>query len=497
MNSFSKPTTRGNGRHFTARHAAVSALAIAVLASPLGALAGDASKTVAPVATSSIWEKPAWLTDLSLRVGESYDSNVYLEGYQATPADLAPLRKDLVTPRNKSSWVTTITPKIGVDFAKFFEKDAFVKTLAIGYSPDIVVFHDASDESYQAHRITTVFKGQTDRVTVTLDNAATIINGSDEGLIYPAASAYANGTIRERRSQWQDRLKGAVKVDLGDFFLRPTVALTYYNLDTDFYNTNIPTTNYYKGYTNFIDRYDLNGGADVGYKVSKDVAFTLGYRYGHQYQQAYPVYATGTAASSTSYGRDSSNNYQRVLVGVEGSPLKWLKIEAQAGPQFTTYTDDRPYRDTVKSYGLVDENATSVYGEASVTIAPTKSDALVLKYKHWRWVASTGVNAYEDTTYDASFRHQITSDLQLALGLRASNSDYNPYQLRNDWLYTASVGLKYNITKNLIWDISYAYDRAENGQLQTASAAGVWSNIDSSTRQFDRSVVSSGITWAF
>jgi hypothetical protein len=464
------------------------------------AVAGDTSKVVAPLETTSIWEKPAWLTDLSLRVGESYDTNVYLEGYQATEAQLAPLRKDLVTDRNKTSWVTTITPKIGVDFAKFFDKDSFVKSLTLGYSPDILIYHDAPDESYQSHRITTGFIGKSDNVTVSLDNAFTYINGSDEGLIYPNASAYANGTIRERRSQWQDRTKLFVKIDAGDFFFRPTVSLLYYDLDTAFYNTNLPTTGYYKGYTNFIDRYDLNGGADVGYNVSKDVAFTLGYRYGHQYQQTIPAEATGTAANSTSYNRNATNDYQRVLVGVEGKPIQWLKLEAQVGPQFTNYTDDRPFRDTVYSYGLINDNSTSVYAEASATIAATKSDVLVFKYKHWDWVASTGVNAYTDTLYDASFRHQITKDLQLQLGLRAGSSDYNPSQLRDDWLYTASVGLKYNITKNVLWDISYAYDRGENGQLQTATASGnkvVWSNIDSSTRQFDRSVVSTGITWAF
>ncbi len=60
---------------------------------------------------------------------------------------------------------------------------------------------------------------------------------------------------------------------------------------------------------------------------------------------------------------------------------------------------------------------------------------------------STGKNAYADTLYDASFRHQITKALQLEVGLRASNSDYNPSSLRNDWLYTASAGFKYSVTK--------------------------------------------------
>lgn len=481
--------------HIKTRRLALAALSgLVALSSP--AFAGDAGKQVAKASTD--WEKPAWLTDLSIRVGESYDTNVYLQGYQSTPATLAPLRQDLVTPVNESSWVTTISPKIGVDFAKLLEKGSFIKSLTLGYAPDIVIFHNASDESYQAHRITTGFKAASDNVSISLENAVTIINGDDEGLIYPTASAYANGTIRERRSQWQDRAKAVVKVDLGDFFIRPTASLTYFDLDTKFQNANIPTTGYYTGYTNFPDRYDLNGGADIGYKVNKDVAFTLGYRYGHQEQDSLPVFVTGTSATSTSYGRNASNDYQRVLFGVEGNPVKWLKLEAQVGPQFTTYTDSRPYRDAAYVHGLVDDNDTSIYAEVSATIAPTKSDTLVLKYKSWKWVASTGVNAYTENLYDASYRHQITKDLQLALGLRASQSDYNPYQPRNDWFYTASAGVKYNISKNLIWDLTYSYDRGENGQLTTFNTkTNTWTNVDSATRQFDRSIVSSGLTYTF
>jgi hypothetical protein len=39
------------------------------------------------------------------------------------------------------------------------------------------------------------------------------------------------------------------------------------------------------GYQNYVDRYDVNGGADFGYRVEPQLAVTLGYRYGHQYQE--------------------------------------------------------------------------------------------------------------------------------------------------------------------------------------------------------------------
>ena len=474
---------------------------LVALASAASAFAGDTGKQAAPIETA-IWEKPAWLTDLSLRVGESYDTNVYLSGASVTrdgntliiPNSTTGVGyKSIAQPdgtiayKNKASAVTTISPKIGVDFAKLLDKDSIVKLFTLGYVPDFVIYHNASTESYSAQRFTTAFKAKADHVTVSLENAFTYIDGEKNGLLYPGgASAYANGTIRERRDQWQDRSKASVKIDLGPVFFRPTASLLYYDLGTNFKNASLATNT---GYTNFIDRYDLNGGADLGYNVTKDLAFTLGYRYGHQEQASLPDSVTSTKATAYTFERNVTNDYQRVLFGVEGSPLKWLKVEASVGPQFTTYTNNRPYNSGVVALGQIDNNNSDVYAEASITVSPTKADALTFKYKRWNWVSSTGVNAYLDTSYDASFRHQITTDLQLELGLRASNSDYNPSSLRNDWDYTASAGLKYAVTKNLGVDLSYAYDRGHNDQYEGVTIPA--------TREFQRSIVSTGVTWKF
>ena len=508
--SFTYKTKPTQGVRFQVptRRLALAALGgIVALSSTVSALAGDAGKKVAPVESSSIWEKPAWLTDLSLRVGESYDTNVYVAGWDVAPGEN-------VSTRNKASAVTTISPKIGVDFAKLLDKDSILKVFSLGYSPDFVTYHDASSESYAAHRFTTAIKAKADPVTLSIENAFTYIDGSKDGLFYPGgASAYANGTIRERRNQWQDRSKASLKIDFNEsFFLRPMASLLYYNLDTNFLPTTASVVDpvHPAGYTNFIDRYDLNGGADIGYNVNKDVAFTLGYRYGHQTQANLPLAIDPTQTNA-------SSDYQRVLVGVEGSPLKWLKVEASVGPQFTTYTDSRPIaaggtpinvttivkgkpKITPTLVDQIDKSPTDVYAEAAVTISPSASDTLVLKYKRWDWVSSTGKNAYLDTLYDASFRHQITKALQLEVGVRASNSDYNPSSLRNDWLYTTSAGLKYAVTKNLSLDLSYAYDRGRNDQLvNSVTVAKTAANyyVVPATRQFERSIVSTGVTWKF
>jgi hypothetical protein len=438
-------------------------------ACPVLTSAGEAGKT--PVAVESItWQKPAWLSELSLGIRESYDSNIFLAGAEipTTPSGA------VVGARNVSSWITTVSPKIGVNFVPLLGTQDLLQVLSIGYAPDFVIFANESSETYASHRLTTSIKTQIEPVTLSLDNAFTYIDGSREGVIYPdGASSFTNGTVRERRDQWQDRLKAFAKIDLGPVFVRPVVSLTYYDLATSF--KNIP------GYTNYVDRYDLNGGADLGYNVIKNLALLLGYRYGHQYQEALPVWLDARQFTVT-------NDYQRVLFGVEGKVFSWLKLEGYVGPEFKSYTGDRPSEGGDPGR-LIPKNPTDVYGEATVTVTPTASDALVVKYKRWNWVSSTGRNAYLETVYDASYRHQLTDALQLELGARAAQADYNPSALRNDWDYTFSAGLRYAVSANLSVDVSYAYDIGRDDQ-DAGVPAGTW-------REFYRNVVSTGMQWKF
>lgn len=441
------------------------------LAAAQPVLAGSAvDGKIAVEPSSSIWEKPAWITDLSLGIHESYDSNVYLAGADSRfyPATLP--SGDLAL-KNRPSWVTTVSPSLGVDFSKLWNADGALKQLTLGYAPDIVQFHQAPNESYVSHNILTGLNLKEGPVTVKLDNSVKYIDGSHDGLIYPGgSSSFCNSTVRERRDQWQDRTKASVKVDLGQVFVRPVFSMQYYDLNTTFNTT--------KNYTNYVDRYDINGGTDIGYYLDKTNALTLGYRYGHQYQQT--VLTDPTTCT---------NDYQRILAGYEGTPVKWLKIEAQAGPQFTHYTDDRPYHGGDTTKGQIGEDPVNIYAEASATVSPNNSDAFVLKYKRWNWVSSTGKNIYLDSSVDASYRHQFTEKLQWQLGLKVGNADYNPSSYRNDWLFTTSTGFRYAFTKNLTGDISYSWDQGVDDQ--------VYGNPNPTARNLERHVVSTGLVWAF
>ena len=131
-------------------------------------------------------------------------------------------------------------------------------------------------------------------------------------------NAYATCAPREHREQFNDRGTVAFQYDCDKWFVRPTASLLYYDMMTK----KIDVT----GYQNYASRYDINGGPDFGYRVEPQMAVTLGYRYGHQYQEQF-----GFSPYS------SPSDYQRVLVGIEGKPWKWLEMKLQGGPDFRSY----------------------------------------------------------------------------------------------------------------------------------------------------------------
>ena len=89
-------------------------------------------------------------------------------------------------------------------------------------------------------------------------------------------NAYSTVAPRERREQIQDRTMVEFQYDWNRWFIRPTASLLDYDMMTEQFNVT--------GYQNYESRYDVNGGPDLGYKINASLAMTLGYRYGHQYQ---------------------------------------------------------------------------------------------------------------------------------------------------------------------------------------------------------------------
>lgn len=435
------------------------------LTAPSGAQGADATTNTA----SLLWTKPAWLTDLSLGVKESWDNNVFLvSGQGAKP---------------QSSFITTVSPKIGFNAAPLLGDQKVLQVLAFGYAPDIVTYHDEDSESYNAHRFATTIKAKTEDFSAAVDNGFNYIDGSKEAYAYAGGpnhldknrSAYATAAPRERRLQMQDRAKITLEYNVDRFFVRPTSSLLYYDLMTDKKNTTaVP------GYQNYCDRYDVNGGADAGYKVLDNLALTTGYRYGHQYQEKY---ATAIDASNLS----ATSDYQRLLFGIETKPLKWLSISVLEGPDFRSYDHTAPVHDfhPVKNYG-----------EGAITADITVQDSLAFKYKQWQWVSSTGKLPLLESTYDLSYRHKFTKDFSLDAGTKLGTSDYtsgtDTGSKRDDWMYTYSLGLSYNFTANLGMSLAYAVDLGRNMEDGLST-----SKDGKDFRQFDHHLVSLGAIFKF
>jgi hypothetical protein len=95
---------------------------------------------------SAAWQKPVWLTDLALGAKESYDDNLLgVSGHGLAP---------------KSSWVSTVSPKVGFNFAPLLGNQKTLQTLSLIYSPDFNFYHDDPSQSYYAHKIGDTIKGQ-------------------------------------------------------------------------------------------------------------------------------------------------------------------------------------------------------------------------------------------------------------------------------------------------------------------------------------------------
>ncbi|HSY44147.1 MAG TPA: hypothetical protein VK811_09555 [Candidatus Acidoferrum sp.] len=434
----------------------------------------SSAATYTPLQT---WQKPVWLTDLSLGLRESYDDNILL----VSGNGLQP----------HGSWITGISPKIGFNFVPLLGTDSAFKALTFAYAPDINIYHNAPQESYDAQRFLDTIKLAEDNFSLSLTNSFLYNNGSRTAPTYALNQAgntldrfrnfFAFAAPRERRDQIQDRNTVTMQYDSSDnTFLRPTASLLYYDLNTIFHNTSAAP---YIGYQNWPDRYDANGGADWGYRLTPSFAVTVGYRYGHQYQQQFP-------ASITSDFHYSSNDYQRALLGLEGSPWNWLSFKAQAGPDFRNYNSNA----AVNNYHPI-----FLYAEGSATATITANQSLSFYTKEWEWVSSAGLVPYYDSTYALTYHWNATPRLGLDLGGKILNANFHSGtdmaglapSRRNDIEYCVSVGVGYAFTPHLSASLAYNYTLGRNLLKNLSPTLGP------AYRDFDDDLATLGIQYKF
>jgi hypothetical protein len=432
--------------------------------------------------------KPAWLPQLSLGVKESYDDNIFgVSGEGMQP---------------QGAWITSISPAIGFDFASLLGEQATFQTLSLNYTPDFVFFalahnqapYNEPSQNYDAHKFGTVIKGAVDDFSFSLSNAFLYNDGSKTAPTYAMNQSGAAGEFdkyrdhyayvpsRERANQFQERETTVLEYDLGPVFIRPTDTLLLYDMNTALHNTSKAP---YEGYQNFVDRYDINGGLDFGYKVATNLAVTVGYRYGSQYQQQF---APSITSDYTNY---SSSTYQRVLFGLEGKPWDWLVLKLDGGPDFRDYNSHAP---------ISNLHPTKYYAEASLSAAISANQSLTFNYKQFEWEASTGYIPTWDSSYDLDYHWNVNK--RLGFDLDAKIQEYDATggndvatgtdpSLRTDRMYTLSPAATYAFTPQLSATLSYEFDAANN-ELYTLPAAN-----HAGYRNFIHQVVSLGLLYKF
>jgi hypothetical protein len=419
------------------------------------ALAQESPSSLPVSGTSaSVLSKPAWMTELSLELKESYDDN------------LLGVSGDGMS--KSYSWITTLTPKIGLDLAPLINNQRVLQALTLNYEPAFASYSQASEENNIAHRILNKIRAKSENFSFSLDNSFVYIDGSSVAPVYPAPdnvrSSYAHAFPRERRNQYQDRTKIEFQLDWETFFVRPTGSLQYWNMLTDQRTTS--------GYQNWVDRYEINGGVDLGRRISSQLAIFLGYRYGHQYQDT---------VINSNYS--STNNFHRALIGVEGKLFNWLTLSLFGGPDFREYEDSAPVND---------KNQVNYYGEASLTGEISKQDTVMVKYKGTRWISSTGQLPTFDSGFDLGYRHKFDTTLIWNLNFQVKNADYtignltggSAPSLRNDWLYTFSTGLSHDFNTHIGVNIILTANLGRNTQDGIPNA---------NYREFDEYLTSIGI----
>jgi hypothetical protein len=360
-----------------------------------------------------------WTTSASISLKEAYDSDVFMQRIGPNA--------------NKNSVVTAVTPSVG---AQWKPSAAFNGSLS--YAPEVAFYHSASSEDYVSHRGSLNLSGKIKETTWELLNGITWIDGNRLSPTFTGpggAPALGGVPLRDRRDAVIYRDSFKLQHPIGNWFLRP-VASSYVH---DFKTVQSAAA----GYQNYADRNDINGGLDAGYKAFKDTYLVVGYRHGSQDQST-------VLANPIEY----ANTYDRALAGIEGKPVSWLKLNLAIGPDFRSFGPN-------VAAGF-NRHKTKIYLDFTGTLTPSKADTIALTAKRFEQPGYGGRSVYEDSTYEASWRHKFTDKLTAGIGVRVLNWSFEAPVKRNEWWYNGNASAVYTFDKHWSAELAYGYDRVDS-----------------------------------
>lgn len=333
-------------------------------------------------------------------------------------------------------------------------------TVKFTYAGESFRYQDRTEENYSTHRLGFSASRTAGAWKFSADGNTLWVDGSQDTLTsIGTGNANATALWRERRAQWQHRLKVLAQHEAGARVVRLSGSL----LDYD-YQTNVVA-----GRTAFANRLDANVGADLGWRQSPRALWLAGVRAGLQEQDQVPL--PGSAF-------DYSSRYTRVLVGGEGKLGSATTFTVSAGPEFRHYNGD------VDPRVFSDRDHTSLWFEATVNSKIGKRLALTGKATRWVWLSSTGKSAYTDLCFDTAATWSVNDTTAVRATCKIAQSDYNPV-VRDDWQSFFGLGVTLKST----------------AQLQLAADVLLhkgWNAIDGvSDRKFSRELYTLGASYKF
>lgn len=389
--------------------------------------------------------KPAgdWKFSASAAVKETFDSNVYLQSETARA--------------NRESFVTSILPQAVLAWNP---SPAFGASLT--YAPEATFFHSEPSEDFVAHRVTVAMSGKGKKTAYESTTSLVFIDGSSVGPTWTGpggAPATGGPAVRDRRDAAVYRSSFRVTQNLGEWFVRPVGSFYLHDFQTEHRAT--------AGYQNYVDRHELVGGVDFGWRLNDKTSLWAGYRFGVQDQ-----------ARLLNFSEEYDNTFHRVLFGVEGQPAKWLKTSIALGPEFRRFGNRVPTK-------FDSRDVINVFVDASVTLTPCKTDAITLSVKRFEQPGFGGRSVYEDMTGDLSWKHTFNPRWSAGVGVRAYNTDFLEPIVRNDWVLSANAFVNCAISAHLSAELSYAFED------------GLTCDSKSSGREYERHLMAAGIKYVF
>ncbi len=379
---------------------------------------------------------------LSLDLSERYDSNVMLQNVGAQAG--------------QESFVTSVMPVMGGAL-----KGQGDTSYAVGlkYAPDFTSFHDLSRESYLRHIGLFDFDVKHKGLAVNSSVNASYTDGTTEPPTWgtpaaPGATPALGATeVRNRRRNMYFGSKLSGRQELGKAFVRGVFDARIWDFMTeDLFPPETPNPTQLS-IQNYYDRSDINGGLDVGIKVDPKAEMFVGYRLGHQDQEArvLPPYPLPAPYSRNSYSY--ANLYHRFPVGLKTKPMSWFTLAGEVGPSAHFFDGS-----TIKPGTHVQQDY--LYFLASGTIQFDANTTFKVVGGQHLLPASAGNGVYQNLTATGTLEHKFSPKLRGAFAFGYTEYDFDAESPRWDRVFVPEARVDYAFNKHFSAGVWYSYSWA-------------------------------------